>query len=86
MAQNAPSRTEARISAPVQPVLVSVAGTTLNANVSRLGDFVLANVPEGPLELRFTGEGIAAILPLGTLAGGGAVRIAVEDGEIRLQT
>ncbi|HUF24080.1 MAG TPA: hypothetical protein VMN81_08140 [Vicinamibacterales bacterium] len=63
--------------AAVPSVLVSVAGTTLTANVSRLGDFVLANVPEGPLELRFTGEEIAAILPLGTLAGGETVSVAV---------
>lgn len=63
--------------AAVPSVLVSVAGTTLTANVSRLGDFVLANVPEGPLELRFTGDGIAASLPLGTLAGGETVSVAV---------
>jgi len=63
--------------ATVPSVLVSVAGTTRTANVSRLGDFVLANVPEGPLELRFTGEGIAAILPLGMLAGGETVSLTV---------
>lgn len=63
--------------AAVPSVLVSVAGTTLTANVSRLGDFVLANVPEGPLELRFAGEGIAASLSLGTLAGGETISVAV---------
>lgn len=63
--------------APVQPILVSVGGTTLTANVSRLGDFVLSNVPAGPLELRFTGEGVAAVLPVGEMAGGETVTVAV---------
>lgn len=63
--------------AAVQPILVSVGGTMHNANVSRLGDFVLANVPAGPLELRFTGEGIAAVLPAGEIAGGETVTFAI---------
>lgn len=63
--------------AAVQPILVTVAGTTLTANVSRLGDFVLSNVPAGPLELRFTGEGIAAVLPVGQIAGGETVTLAI---------
>jgi hypothetical protein len=63
--------------AAVPSVLVSVAGITMTSHVSRLGDFVLANVPAGPLELRFTGEGIAAALPLGTLAGGETITLAV---------
>jgi hypothetical protein len=63
--------------AAVPPVLVSVAGVPLTANVSRLGDFVIANIPAGPLELRFTGDGIAAILPLGTIAGGETITLTV---------
>jgi hypothetical protein len=63
--------------APVQSILVTVGGTTLTANVSRLGDFVLSNVPAGPLELRFTGEGIAAVLPAGQIAGGETVTLAI---------
>lgn len=63
--------------AAVPPVLVSVAGTTLQTNVSRLGDFVIANVPAGPLELRFTGEGIAAALPMGTIAAGETLTVNV---------
>ena len=63
--------------APLPSILVSVAGTTLNGNVSQLGDFVIANVPDGPLELRFTGEGIAAVLPVGAIAGGETVTLAV---------
>jgi hypothetical protein len=63
--------------AAVPPVLVSVAGTMVNANISRLGDFVLANVPEGPLELRFTGDRIAAVLPAGQIAGGETVTLSV---------
>ena len=58
-------------------ILVSVGGTTLHSNVSGLGDFVIANVPDGPLELRFTGEGIAAVLPVGAIAGGETVTVAV---------
>ena len=63
--------------AEVPSILVSIGGTTLTANVSRLGDFVIANVPEGPLELRFTGEGIAAVLPAGEMAGGETVTLTV---------
>lgn len=63
--------------ARVPPVLVSVAGATVTANVSNLGDFVITNVPAGPLELRFTGEGIAAALPLGALHGGETITLAV---------
>ena len=62
---------------PLPSILVSVGGTTLNGNVSRLGDFVIANVPDGPLELRFTGEGIAAVLPAGAIAGGETVTLAI---------
>ena len=63
--------------AEVPSILVSIGGTPLTANVSRLGDFVIANVPAGPLELRFTGEGIAAVLPAGEMAGGETVTLAV---------
>ena len=63
--------------AAVPPVLVSVAGATMTAAVSRLGDFVLTNVPAGPLELRFTGDGIAATLPLGAMTGGETITVSV---------
>ena len=63
--------------AAVPSVMVSVAGATMTANVSRLGEFVLPNVPAGPLELRFTGEGIAAALPAGAVAGGEVVTMRV---------
>ena|SRR5687768_10645920 len=63
--------------AALPSILVSVGGTTLNSNLSRLGDFVIANVPDGPLELRFTGEGIAAVLPVGAIAGGETVTLGV---------
>lgn len=64
-------------SAPLPPVLVSVAGSTLNTNASPLGDFVIANIPAGPLELRFTGGGIAAALPVGPLAAGETLTLVV---------
>lgn len=63
--------------AAVPPVLVSVAGADVTANVSRLGDFVIANVPAGPLELRFTGDGIAAALPLGAIHAGETITLHV---------
>jgi hypothetical protein len=63
--------------ASLPSILVSVGGTTLHSNVSGLGDFVIANVPDGPLELRFTGEGIAAVLPVGAIAGGETVTLGV---------
>lgn len=63
--------------AAVPSVLVSVAGADVTANVSRLGDFVIANVPAGPLELRFTGAGIAATLPAGSLAAGETLTMTV---------
>lgn len=63
--------------APVPPVLVSIAGSTITTNVTRLGDFVIANVPAGPLELRFTGAGIASALPIGTLAAGETITVQV---------
>lgn len=63
--------------AAVQSILVSVAGTMLTANVSHLGDFVIANVPEGPLELRFTGDGVGAILQAGEIKGGETVTLDI---------
>lgn len=63
--------------AAVPSVLVSVAGAMMTSNVSRLGEFVLPNVPPGPLELRFTGDGIAAVVPAGTLSGGETVTMRV---------
>ena len=63
--------------AAVPQVMVSVAGATVTGYVSRLGDFVLPNVPAGALELRFTGTGIAAALPLGAIAGGETVTLDV---------
>lgn len=63
--------------AAVPPVLVSVAGADVTAHVSRLGDFVIANVPAGPLELRFTGDGVAAALPLGSIQAGETITLYV---------
>lgn len=62
-------------------LMVSIVGTAISANVGSLGGFVLPNVPAGPLELHFTGEGMAAGLDAGTIAGGETVSLAVRlDG------
>ncbi|MDQ3068277.1 MAG: hypothetical protein M3R55_00930 [Acidobacteriota bacterium] len=58
-------------------VLVSVTGHLQMSSANRNGDFVIANVPAGPLELRFTGDGIAAVLPLDPIAAGETVTLAV---------
>lgn len=63
--------------ASVPPILISVAGATVTANANRHGDFVLHNVPAGALELRFTGENIAASLPLGEIAAAETVSLAI---------
>lgn len=67
--------------ADVPRLTVSLVGAPISANVGSLGDFVLANVPAGPLALRFTGEGIATGLDAGAIAGGETVSLVVRlDG------
>lgn len=63
--------------ADVGRLIVSLVGAPLSANVGSLGDFVLANVPAGPLALHFTGEGIATGLDAGAIAGGETVSLVV---------
>lgn len=63
--------------AATDTVLVAAAGTEMTATVSGLGEFVLPNVPAGPLELRFTSPATAASLPLGEIAGGETIALTV---------
>lgn len=62
-------------------ITVHAVGTSVSSTVSSLGEFVLPNVPEGPLELLFTGQGISAGVTAGEIAGGETVSLAVRlDG------
>ena len=72
--------------ANVPRLIVNLVGAPISANVGSLGDFVLANVPAGPLALHFTGEGIAAGLDAGAIAGGETVSLVVriDDDTARL--
>lgn len=67
--------------ADVARLTVSVVNAPISASVGSLGDFVLANVPAGPLALHFTGDGIATGLDAGAIAGGETVSLVVRiDG------
>ncbi len=59
---------------------VRVVGTPVSAAVGSSGEFVLPNVPAGPLELHFTGQGLAAGVIAGEIAGGETVTINVHAG------
>lgn len=73
--------------ANVPRLIVNLVGAPISANVSNLGEFVLANVPAGPLALHFTGEGIAAGLDAGAIAGGETVSLVVriDDDTARVE-
>ncbi len=58
-------------------VTVRVVGTSVSADVDGFGHFVLPNVPAGPLELHFTGPGLASGLDAGEIAGGETVTLSV---------
>lgn len=60
---------------------VHVVGTEISTTVSSLGEFALANVPAGPLELLFSGQGVSAGVSAGEIAGGETVTLVVRlDG------
>lgn len=62
-------------------VTVHVVGTAVSTTVSNAGEFVLPNVPAGPLELLFSGQGMSAGVAAGEIAGGETVSLAVRlDG------
>lgn len=58
-------------------ITVHVVGTQISTTVSSTGDFVLANVPAGPLELLFSGEGMSVGVTAGEIAGGETVTLAL---------
>ena len=58
-------------------VTVRVVGTSVSADVDGFGHFVLPNVPAGPLDLHFTGPGLASGLDAGEIAGGETVTLSV---------
>lgn len=72
--------------AGVPGVTARVVGTSVSAAVDSFGKFVLANVPAGPLELHFTGPGLASGLSAGEIAGGETVtlNVRVEATALRL--
>lgn len=62
---------------------VTVAGTQVSAAIDGFGAFVLPNVPAGPLELRFSGNGPAAGVSAGEIAGGETVTLNIRvDGDL----
>src|SRR5687768_8045829 len=64
---------------------VRVVGTDVSAAVGATGEFVLPNVPAGPLELYFTGQGLASGIAAGEIAGGETVTLNVHAGENALR-
>lgn len=62
-------------------ITVHVVGTSISTTVSSIGEFVLPNVPAGPLELLFSGQGMAAGVTAGEITGGETVSLALRlDG------
>lgn len=62
-------------------ISVHVVGTSVSSTVSSLGEFVLPNVPAGPLALVFSGQGMSAGVTAGEIAGGETVSLSVRlDG------
>jgi hypothetical protein len=60
----------------------------VSAAVGASGEFVLPNVPAGPLELHFTGPGLAAGIAAGEIAGGETVtlNVLVDVGALRIDS
>jgi hypothetical protein len=58
-------------------ITVAVAGTNVSAVVDLNGGFTLTNVPPGEVVLKFSGPGIDASLPLGTVADNDHLQIGV---------
>ena len=63
------------VSTPV--VTVTVVGTSVSATVDSGGSFTLTNVPASQVVLNFSGVGIDASVPIGTLADNDHVQIGV---------
>jgi uncharacterized protein DUF5666 len=59
-------------------IRVSVVGTSLATTADSSGQFVLQNVPEGTVRLRFQGDGVDATLEISGLASGQTLTITVQ--------
>src|SRR6188474_3510099 len=64
---------------------VRVVGTQLTTRADSAGQFTLANVPSGTVELLFTGPGVDARLSLGSVAQGEKVTIVVQVNGTQVQ-
>lgn len=62
---------------PAVGLTVSVTGTTVANTVDAAGRFQLTGVPAGPIELHFTGPGVDAKLPVGTVSAGDNIVVNV---------
>lgn len=56
---------------------VGVVGTSLSTTVDAAGRFTIANVPPGDVRLRFTGTGVDAVVPIGTVQPSQTINIVV---------
>lgn len=72
----------------VSGLTVTAGGPGIVSRVGSRGDFVLANVPAGPLTLHFAGAGLAAGLDLGELSGGETITlvIVIAGSQLRVDT
>ena len=63
--------------APSSGLTVSVVGTGPRATVDSTDNFTLTNVPAGNVDLQFSGQGMNAQVPLGTIAASEKVSVTV---------
>jgi hypothetical protein len=58
-------------------LMVTVTGTSVTSGVDATGRFSLISVPPGSVELHFTGPGVDAKVPVGTVASGDSIEVHV---------
>ena len=84
------SLTSATTSHAVTGLSVAVVGTSLGTTVDAAGRFTLTGVPPGDVQLRFTGSGIDAVVPVGTVQPAQTVSIVVtlsgNSGRVETET
>ena len=71
------SLTSATTSHALTGLSVAVVGTPLSTVVDAAGRFTITGVPAGDVQLRFTGSGIDAVVPVGTVQPAQTVSIVV---------